>query len=72
MGEDPELEARNPSLRAAGGRMALNLPIQGPAAAIMNVAMLRVDEALDRGGPAARRLPQCQHPPVFHLPPGQI
>ncbi|MEW6225889.1 MAG: DNA polymerase I [Chloroflexota bacterium] len=45
----PELEARNPSLRAAGERMAINMPIQGTAADIMKLAMIRTDRALREG-----------------------
>ena len=52
----PELEARNPSLRAAGERMAINMPIQGTAADIVKIAMIRLDRALRAGGYRARLL----------------
>ena len=42
----PELKARNPRVRSLGERMALNAPIQGSAADIMKLAMVRVDEVL--------------------------
>ena len=48
----PELSAQNGNLRAFGKRVAMNAPIQGTAADIMKMAMLRVhkrliDEKLD-------------------------
>ena len=47
----PELRASNPALRGAGERMAINMPIQGTAADIQKIAMIRVAERL-----AAERL----------------
>jgi DNA polymerase-1 len=43
----PELQSPNPRIRDLGRRMALNAPIQGSAADIMKLAMIRVDEATD-------------------------
>ena len=48
--ELPDIRSRNPGLRQAAERMAVNTPIQGTAADIVKVAMLRVDRALSRGG----------------------
>ena len=52
----PELEARNGALRAAGERMAINMPIQGTAADIVKIAMIRLDQALRDGGFRSRLL----------------
>lgn len=40
----PELTSRNFQLRSAGERMAINMPIQGTAADLMKLAMIRVHE----------------------------
>ncbi len=64
----PELAARNPSLRAAGERMAINMPIQGTAADIMKIAMIRVAERLREAGSAARMLLQVHDELVFEVP----
>ena len=46
----PELSMQNANMRAFGKRVAMNAPIQGTAADIMKMAMLRVDRALTREG----------------------
>ncbi|MGH2765794.1 MAG: DNA polymerase I [Actinomycetota bacterium] len=43
----PELQSPNPRIRDLGRRMALNAPIQGSAADIMKLAMIRVDGAME-------------------------
>jgi len=52
----PELTSTNGALRAAGERMAINMPIQGTAADIVKIAMIRADRALREGGFRARLL----------------
>ena len=46
----PELTAQNGMIRAFGKRVAMNAPIQGAAADIMKLAMIRVDERLKADG----------------------
>ena len=46
----PELKARNFNQRAFGKRVAMNAPIQGTAADIIKLAMIRVQEALKEYG----------------------
>lgn len=50
----PELASSNHNVRAFGERVALNAPIQGTAADIIKIAMLRVRKRLKRDVPAAR------------------
>ena len=42
----PELKADNFQLRAAGERMAINMPVQGTAADLMKLAMIKVNEEI--------------------------
>ena len=42
----PELRSKNPRVRSLGERMALNAPIQGSAADIIKLAMVRADVAM--------------------------
>ena len=44
----PELKSSNFNMRSFGERVALNMPIQGAAADIMKIAMIRVSDRLDK------------------------
>jgi DNA polymerase-1 len=65
----PELRSANYRLRTLGERMALNAPIQGSAADVFKVGMIRVDRALD-GAPEldCRMLLTVHDELVFEVP----
>ena len=46
----PEIKSSNYNMRSFGERAAMNMPLQGSAADIMKIAMLKVDEALRTAG----------------------
>ncbi len=54
----PELKSSNFNLRGFGERVARNMPIQGTAADIMKLAMIRAHRALEQSGLNARLLLQ--------------
>ncbi|HET7168246.1 MAG TPA: DNA polymerase I [Candidatus Limnocylindrales bacterium] len=64
----PELRASNPALRGAGERMAINMPIQGTAADIQKIAMIRVAERLASTGSRARLLLSVHDELLFEVP----
>ena len=70
--EIPELRASNPSLRGAGERMAINMPIQGTAADIMKIAMIRVDRRLRAEGFRSRLLLQVHDELLLEVPRGEV
>lgn len=65
----PELKERNFNIRAFGERVAANAPIQGSAADLIKIAMIRVHAALAAEQLAARMLLQVHDELVFELPP---
>ncbi|HEX2053521.1 MAG TPA: DNA polymerase I, partial [Actinomycetota bacterium] len=62
----PELRSRNPRVRGLGERQALNAPLQGSAADIMKLAMVKVDRALE--GSPARMVLTVHDELVFEVP----
>ncbi len=64
----PDINASNFNVRGAAERMAINMPIQGTAADIMKLAMLRVQERLEQEDLRARMLLQVHDELVFELP----
>jgi DNA polymerase-1 len=68
----PELEARNPSLRGAGERMAINMPIQGTAADIMKIAMIRLHDRLRRESSSARMLLSVHDEVLLEVPRSEV
>ena len=67
----PDLISDNRQRREMAERMALNAPIQGSAADIIKVAMLRVDTALRDSGLRSRMLLQVHDELVFDVAPGE-
>jgi DNA polymerase I len=67
----PDLNSDNRQRREAAERMALNAPIQGTAADIVKIAMLRVDGALREADLKSRMLLQVHDEIVLEIAPGE-
>jgi DNA polymerase I len=67
----PDLTSDNRQRREMAERMALNAPIQGSAADLIKVAMLRVDEAIRAAGLGSRMLLQVHDELVFEVAEGE-
>jgi DNA polymerase-1 len=67
----PELRAPDRALQQAGRRIALNNPIQGSAADIIKVAMLRTARALEARKLGTRMILQVHDELVFEVPEGE-
>jgi DNA polymerase-1 len=68
----PELRDRNFNIRAFGERTAANSPIQGSAADLIKIAMIRIDAALRKRSMQSRMLLQVHDELVFEVPPQEI
>ncbi|HEX9030505.1 MAG TPA: DNA polymerase I [Streptosporangiaceae bacterium] len=68
----PDLTSDNRQRREMAERMALNAPIQGSAADIIKVAMLRADSELRRQGLRSRMLLQVHDELLFEVAPGEL
>ena len=64
----PELQSSNRMLRAFGERVARNMPIQGTAADIIKIAMIRVDERLEKENMKSRLILQVHDELIVESP----
>jgi len=67
----PELKDRNFNIRAFGERTATNSPLQGSAADLIKIAMVRIAAALKEGGLASRMILQVHDELVLEVPAGE-
>jgi DNA polymerase-1 len=68
----PELRERNFNIRAFGERTAANSPIQGSAADLIKIAMIRIDNALRREQLQSKMLLQVHDELVFEVFPEEL
>ncbi len=68
----PELRSGNPNTRRLGERLAVNTVIQGTAADIIKVAMIRTHRALREAGMATRLVLQIHDELLFEGPPAEM
>ena len=64
----PELKSSNFNVRSGAERIALNTPIQGTAADLIKLAMIRVEDALNKHFPEAQLLLQVHDELIVECP----
>ncbi|HEV8264424.1 MAG TPA: DNA polymerase I [Gemmatimonadales bacterium] len=67
----PQLKDKSYTVRAFGERIATNSPLQGSAADLIKIAMIRIHAALGEAGLAARMVLQVHDELVFEVPEGE-
>jgi DNA polymerase-1 len=68
----PDMNSRNPNARGFAERTAVNSPLQGTAADLIKLAMVRVQAAIESGGYRSAMLLQVHDELVFECPPEEV
>lgn len=68
----PEINSKNYNLRSFAERTAMNSPIQGSAADIIKIAMIRMQKMLREKGLRAKMLLQVHDELIFEAPKEEI
>ncbi len=68
----PDIDSNNAMVRQAAERTAINTPIQGSAADLIKLAMIKVDDALRKKKLASAMLLTVHDELVFEVPPDEL
>ena len=68
----PEIRQSNFNVRQAAERMAINMPVQGTAADVIKIAMVRIHERMEEQRVASRMLLQVHDELIFEVPPQEM
>ena len=67
----PDMHSRNPNARSFAERTAVNTPLQGTAADLIKLAMIRIDEILRQEKLETKMLLQVHDELLFESPPDE-
>ncbi len=68
----PDMQSRNPAARSFAERIAVNTPLQGTAADLIKLAMIRIAKRLAEKRMQSRMLLQVHDELVFEAPPAEL
>jgi DNA polymerase I len=68
----PDINSKNANQRGFAERTAVNTPLQGTAADLIKIAMIRIDAALLKEGYKSKMTLQVHDELVVELPPGEL
>lgn len=66
------IRSRNATVRKNAERIAVNAPVQGSAADLIKVAMIRMQDEIEKRGLAGRMVLQVHDELVFEVPPEEV
>ncbi len=68
----PEIHNKNPMIRAAAERLAVNTPLQGTAADLIKIAMIEIDKEIKKRALEGKMILQIHDELIFEIPDGEI
>ncbi len=68
----PEIDNKNPMVRSAAERLAVNTPLQGTAADLIKIAMIEIDRSIDHLHLKGEMILQIHDELIFEVPDGEI